>query len=540
MGPRVQALPSLGLGLSSNAQVVDVPRPYELLRRNPGAFDYLEYSAPLEVDAAAREATLFPEMLQRRAEVPLVFHPVHLNLYGPQLEAPHRLAAIRRHCELVQSPWVSNDVAWWHHGEGTFPGALYLSPPLTLEALSVCVRHARAVREAVGVPLLLENPTVPCARGPLHVLDFMERLSRETDCWLLLDVGHLVSHQLTCGNGLLDGLEGFDFGRVAQLHVAGGVITTRGARQHYVDDHPQPVRDEVWALLSFIAPRCHALRALTFEADGHPDAQALRGLSRLRPFAPHPHAEPAHATAPQVASGPSTLTQAEVDACWQLFDDVHAGRGADVEGARAELDFRLAVLAQQLDAEVPWARLAAARTREALATFQQSTAFRGAVAHGVGLQDAFLSWAQTSAEAAGEGARRLLDFERALSRHRVGPVRGPTGLGPGVTVATFDVDFAEVVFAEQALRRHLRDRAAWSTDGVEGSGLEGVLQAAARAPAGPWTVALRRVGPRLEVHALSSEELAVLRQLETGASVDVPGDLATRLLRRGLVSRSGR
>jgi hypothetical protein len=42
------------------------------------------------------------------------------------------------------------------------------------------------------------------------------------------------------------------------------------------------------------------------------------------------------------------------------------------------------------------------------------------------------------------------------------------------------------------------------------------------------------------VHALSSEELAVLRQLETGASVDVPGDLATRLLRRGLVSRSGR
>jgi hypothetical protein len=106
--------------------------------------------------------------------------------------------------------------------------------------------------------------------------------------------------------------------------------------------------------------------------------------------------------------------------------------------------------------------------------------------------------------------------------------------------ATFDVDFAEVVFAEQALRRHLRDRAAWSTDGVEGSGLEGVLQAAARAPAGPWTVALRRVGPRLEVHALSSEELAVLRQLETGASVDVPGDLATRLLRRGLVSRSGR
>jgi uncharacterized protein len=536
----VQALPSLGLGLSSNAQVADVPRPYELLRRHPDAFDYLEYSAPLDVDAAAREATLFPEMLQRRGEVPLVFHPVHLNLYGPQLESPGRLAAIRRHCELVQSPWVSNDVAWWHHGEGTFPGALYLSPPLTPEALSVCVRHAHTVRDAVGVPLLLENPTVPCARGPLHVLDFMERLSRETDCWLLLDVGHLLSHQLTRGNGLLDGLEGFDFGRVAQLHVAGGVITTRGARQHYVDDHPQPVRDEVWELLSFIAPRCRALRALTFEADGHPDAQALRGLARLRPFAPPRRTEPARAPAPRLASGPFTLTDAEVDACWQLFDDVHAGRGQDVEGARAELDFRLAVLAQQLDAEVPWARLAAARTREALATFQRSAAFRSTLAQAVPLAEAFLAWAETSAQTTGHGPRRLLDFERALRRHRAAPVRGPTGLGPGVTVATFDVDFAEVVFAAQALRRHLNDRAAWSTDGVEGSGLEGVLQAAARAPAGPWTVALRRVGLRVEVHALSGEELAVLRQLEAGASVDVAGDLAARLLRRGLVTRSGR
>ncbi|MDX2010311.1 MAG: DUF692 family protein [Myxococcaceae bacterium] len=557
--------PVLGLGLSSNAQVTDVPRPYELLRQRPGVFDYLEYSAPLDVEAAAREASLFPEMMARRDDVPLVYHPVHLNLFGPATETPERLAQLDRHCATVGSPWVSNDVAWWHE-RGTFlPGALYLSPPLTLEMLEVCVAHARAVRAALRVPLLLENPTVACARGPLHVLDFMARLSDATGCPVLLDVGHLVSHQLTRGRGLLDGLDDFDCGRVAQLHVAGGVITTRGGRLHYVDDHPQPVRDEVWQLVEHLAPKCHGLRALTFEADGHPDLQALRGLERLRPFAPRPdrsvtgtlpdsalaeltttghrptatHRSVSTAAITQPRPPREALSASEAEACWALFDDVHAGRGDDVAGALAEQDFRLAVLAQALDAEVPWARLALAPGREALLAFMTSVAFRDGFARGLQLRDVFIAWGETRREGVGVGARRLLDFEGWLAEtaRRPSSTR-PTGLATGVRLATYGLDLGEVLFAARAVGRHLRDRAPWSSAGFEGSGVEGVLQAAARAPGRAWTVALRPTGRRVEVIELSEEELTVMRTLETGASLDVPAQVAQGLLRRGLVTRS--
>jgi hypothetical protein len=42
------------------------------------------------------------------------------------------------------------------------------------------------------------------------------------------------------------------------------------------------------------------------------------------------------------------------------------------------------------------------------------------------------------------------------------------------------------------------------------------------------------------VFDLDDEELAVMQTLATGASLDVPLEVARRLLQRGLVTRSGR
>ncbi len=274
----MNALPHLGLGLSSNAQATDQPRPYALLDANPGLFDYVEYSAPLDVTQARLEASLFPELERRRAQVPLVYHPVHLNLFGPELESAERLALAAAHVTAVGSPWVSNDVGWWHHAGNALPGYLYLSPPLTAEGLAQCVHHVEHVRDAMPVPLLIENPVVMTARGSMHVMEFMAKLSRATGCPLLLDLGHLLSHQLTRGLGLLDGLDDFPWERVAQLHLAGGVVTG----QVYADDHPQPIRDETWSLFDALRPRCTALRAITYEGDGHPEPVARRVLERLR------------------------------------------------------------------------------------------------------------------------------------------------------------------------------------------------------------------------------------------------------------------
>jgi uncharacterized protein (UPF0276 family) len=263
-------LPWRGLGLSSNLSTADVPQPYRLLDESPGLFDFVEYSAPLALDEARAQASLFPEMWRRRPEVPVLFHPVHLNLWGPELEPASVLAELDAHARAVGSPWVGNDVGWWHVGGQPFPGYLYFAPPFNEAGLLDSVAHALHVQRHLSLPLVLENPAVLARRGDWHMLDFMARLHARTGLPLLLDLGHLFSHQLSAGLPLEAGLDGFPLDKVVEIHIAGGVVTRRGLRQFYVDDHTQPVREELFSLLESLLPRCPSLRAVTFEGDGHP------------------------------------------------------------------------------------------------------------------------------------------------------------------------------------------------------------------------------------------------------------------------------
>ena len=469
----MNTLPYLGLGLSSNAQATDVPRPYALLDAHPGLFDYVEYSAPLDIALARIEATLFGELERRSSEVPLVYHPVHLNLFGPELESKDRLALAAAHLTVVGSPWVSNDVGWWHHAGTQLPGYLYLTPPLTTEALTQCGRHVEHVRDAMPVPLLIENPVVMTARGELHVLDFMARLSEATGCPLLLDLGHLLSHQLTRGLSLLDGLAGFPWERVAQLHLAGGVVTG-GA---YADDHPQPIRDETWALFDELRPRCTSLRAVTYEGDGHPEPVARRVLERLRKSVARNGDTVSLSTAGERVG---ERADASLLTTWHLFDEVHSTPGQ-------ELDYRLAVIAEQLDAAVPLARAAVAPTVGRLARFVSSTAFRDWFERGSrSLGDAFLHWALVECrrpELLGADALVSLElwarttFARAKSPH---------------LDTTFPVDLTEALHAARALKRHLAARGIF-----DGAGWDGLLQCARRAPRTPWPVRLSIEGARV-------------------------------------------
>src|SRR5574338_356322 len=102
----------MGLGLGSNLGSASLPHPWR-------------------VHEARREAPIFAELEARRPALGALFHPVHLNLYGPALEPPAALAALDAHARAIGSPWVSNDVAWWHVGGRPFPGHRYLAPPFS-------------------------------------------------------------------------------------------------------------------------------------------------------------------------------------------------------------------------------------------------------------------------------------------------------------------------------------------------------------------------------------------------------------------------
>ncbi|MCP3105221.1 DUF692 domain-containing protein [Myxococcus sp. K15C18031901] len=538
-------LPWRGLGLSSNLSAADVPHPYRLLDASPGLFDFVEYSAPLSLEEARAHASLFPEMWRRREEVPVLFHPVHLNLWGPELEPVSALAALDAHAREVGSPWVGNDVGWWHAEGQPFPGYLYFTPPFNEAGLAECVAHALHVQAHLSVPLVLENPAVLARRGEWHALDFLARLHARTGLPLLLDLGHLFSHQLSAGLPLEAGLDGFPLEKVVEIHIAGGVVTRRGGRTFYVDDHTQPVREELFQLLESLLPRCPSLRAVTFEGDGHPPEVAELSLRRLRTLVPR-KSRPALALRPPELVAPAALTGEGRP--WALFD---AGHGVapvdsveDAEGTLADQDFRLAVIAEMLDRDWPLSRLLLAGTREQLLAFTASREYRNLFSGLGGTPTrAFSSWAMRRLrEQPDEGASAVLSLEMmaptAFMRPAPAPGPGQVGLMEDVRPGILPANLTELVFAARAVRRHLTGRA-WASGALELSGLEALGQAARRFGPGPWTFAVRRKASGHEVVTGTRALMALLKVLASQPQGvgEVPPEVLAEGLGRGLIRR---
>ncbi len=490
------SLPWLGLGLAVNADGRSLPDPLQLLRRSPEAFDFVEYSAPLSIAQARREAPVLNALLAR-GDVPLLFHPVHLNLWGPELESEESLAALCEHLAAVRSPWVSNDVAWWHRGGRELPGYLYLPPPFSEEGIQGCAAHALAIAERCPVPLLLENPAVMALRGPLHVADFMAGLQRATGLDLLLDLGHWLSYQRSAGLGLDDGLERLPLNHVVELHIAGGSLRSHGARAFYADDHTQPVPEPLFRLLEMLLPRCERLRAVTYEADGHPEPLALATLQRLRALLPRQVRAPIAASTARPREG---ILPAAAPT-WEVFDQAF-GRAPsqDAAGTTEELDWRLAVLAQRLDADAPWSRLLCAPSRPELAAFAASDEFRSVFeSEGRPVDEAFAAFARKAAlRSRDEAGITVLAFE-AWAR----ALLGQAGLrGEAQAEGTFPAELTELLHGAPAARRHAQGRA-WT--GPLQVDVQALRDLVARAPKHPWRVRVERVAGALTVEPAESQ-----------------------------------
>lgn len=501
----------LGLGLSTNLGANDQPHPYRLLDAHPGLFDFVEYSAPFDLGEARAQAPLFEELWSRREEVPAVYHPVHLNLFGPHLEPSEHLARMSEHAVQVGSPWVGNDVGWWHVGGEPFPGYLYLPPTLDEAGLADAVTHALHVQEAIDLPLLLENPATP-ASGPMHVLDFMARLQERTRLGVILDLGHLFAHQLAAGLRIDAGLDSFPLDAVIEIHLAGGLVSHAGGRPFYVDDHTQPVREELFGLLEQILPRCPNLRAVTFEGDGHPPAMALASLRRLRALVPSRREGTIELPPPSPSATPQLHGRP-----WELYELAYGSAPSSDPLLEADRAFRRAVLAQRIDRTFPITRLLCAATPEALTRFAGSEEFRSLFdGSGRRLPQVFAAWVRRELmRSPDEALSRVLSLEtwaQALPPvpGAVAPGPGQVGLSPGLRVGTFAIDLSELVLAVPAVRRHVFDRG-WGDGRVPLDGLDSLRQAAERAPPGRWPVAVR-AGASTQIVPLDEPLLDVLRR----------------------------
>ncbi|MBI3455925.1 MAG: DUF692 family protein [Candidatus Rokubacteria bacterium] len=197
-----------------------------------------------------------------------------------QLSEPLGAVALdraRRLAALYKTPWAAEHLQRVHTTSGD-AFLDYVFPPLyTEDLLRDYIANARALRDALALPLVLEPiPTYLSLPVPqLGEIEFVHRFYAESGCGMLLDVSHAWLSAHYAGVPSREFVAALPLERVVELHVA-GVEPDRDLGGPWIG---AAVPDaEILDLALLAAERAPALRAVTFDAFSSAlAAETLRG-----------------------------------------------------------------------------------------------------------------------------------------------------------------------------------------------------------------------------------------------------------------------
>jgi len=207
-----------------------------------------------------------------RERHPVAMHGVSLSLGSPEgLDADY-LAELKALARRIDPLWVSDHLCWTR--VGGFATHDLLPLPYTQEALDTCVANLKHAQDVLERPLLVENPSsyVTFSKSTMSEWAFLAELSRETGCYLLLDVNNVWVSSVNHGFDPLEFLHGIPADRVRQIHLAGH---SAGLEGMLIDTHDAPVCSAVWQLYARAVERFGACATMIERDDAIPPLPEL-------------------------------------------------------------------------------------------------------------------------------------------------------------------------------------------------------------------------------------------------------------------------
>jgi len=207
-----------------------------------------------------------------RERHPVAMHGVSLSLGSPEgLDADY-LAELKALARRIDPMWVSDHLCWTR--VGGFATHDLLPLPYTQEALDTCVANLKHAQDVLERPLLVENPSsyVTFSKNTMSEWAFLAELSRETGCYLLLDVNNVWVSSVNHGFDPLEFLHGIPADRVRQIHLAGH---SAGLEGMLIDTHDAPVCSAVWQLYARAVERFGACATMIERDDAIPPLPEL-------------------------------------------------------------------------------------------------------------------------------------------------------------------------------------------------------------------------------------------------------------------------
>jgi uncharacterized protein (UPF0276 family) len=208
-------------------------------------------------------------------------HGVCMSIGGVQpLDRAH-LARFRALVERYEPALVSEHLAWSTHEATCFNDLLPL--PYTEATLALVCAHIDEVQEAIGRPILLENPStyLAFASSTLSETDFIRAIACRTGCGLLLDVNNVFVSATNHGYAARDYLADFPLAEVGEIHLAGHAEQYDDEGELLlIDSHDRSVADAVWKLYEGVISRCGPVPTLIEWDSRIPDWPVLRAEAK--------------------------------------------------------------------------------------------------------------------------------------------------------------------------------------------------------------------------------------------------------------------
>jgi hypothetical protein len=184
-----------------------------------------------------------------RRDYPLSIHGVGLSIGGAHALDRAHLGRVKALIERYEPAVFSEHLAWSTYGNCFLNDLLPL--PYNETTLKRVVAHVDEIQEALGRPILLENPAtyLRFESSVYSEIEFLDKVMRRTDCGLLLDVNNAYVCAVNHAFAAEEYIDAFPMRHVEEIHLAGYAEDTDevGGRM-LIDAHCAPVSDAVWRL----------------------------------------------------------------------------------------------------------------------------------------------------------------------------------------------------------------------------------------------------------------------------------------------------
>jgi len=221
-------------------------RHFEPVTSDPGPVRWLEIHAENYLGDGGRPVAQLRALAER---FPISVHGVGLSIGAEQGLDPAHLDRLKTLVGWLEPASFSEHLAWSTHDTAFLNDLLPL--PYTEATLARVCRHVAQVQEALGRPMLLENPStyLAFAESEMAETEFLREIAARTGCGLLLDVNNVFVSATNQQTDARAYLSDFPLELVGEIHLGGhDAQADEHGRPLLIDSHGAEVVDPVWAL----------------------------------------------------------------------------------------------------------------------------------------------------------------------------------------------------------------------------------------------------------------------------------------------------